>query len=610
LGFDYSRAYNPQPARTEPRRPENEQERVKEPAKGHVEARAPRAEPPAPAREAAPKPASEGEPRESRGRRGRGGRSGGGERERRGERRGGPREGRDRDRDSRPRGRGERGERHGGGGGHHRDRDERYGRRADRFDEPETQEPEREDYSGVAAVDVPEPAEGWGGEFAKFPVSKKILRALHEIGFKTPTEIQSRVIPIALDGRDVVGQARTGTGKTAAFAVPILDRHCRDPRTGSRSPRALILAPTRELALQIEEQFQKIGRHTGCRSVPVYGGASMEPQLRALKSGADVIIGTPGRVMDHVRRGTLKLDAIEVFVLDEADRMFDLGFRDDIYWVARRLPEGKRQTMLLSATMPEEVLKLAKQVTAAPELVYTTQGEETLTVDTVDQSYVAVDQERKLELLAALVVRENPEKGIVFTRTKRGADRVAARLRERGVDAEEIHGDLRQKRRESILKAFRDNRLHLLIATDVAARGLDIDNVTHIFNHDIPENPEDYVHRIGRTARMGKKGRAITFVTRADGPFLTDIEKLINKHIPREELEGFRWESTAEERGDDQGAHPLSEKLSPGLLSILKSASRRGGSGPRPGGGRGGPPRGGSRGGPRRGGDKRGRPRR
>src|SRR5581483_10568061 len=379
----------------------------------------------------------------------------------------------------------------------------------------------------------------------------------------------------------------------------------------------LVMAPTRELALQIVEQFQKIGKFTGCRSVPVYGGASMEPQLRALKAGADVVIGTPGRIMDHMRRGTLKLDSVEVFVLDEADRMFDLGFRDDIYWVSRRLPAGgpggpeaphgscRRQTMLLSATMPDEVLRLAKQVTAEPELDYTAGGEETLTADTVEQTYVAADHERKLELLAELVVRENPEKGIVFTRTKRGADRVASRLRERGVDAEEIHGDLRQKRREAILERFRNDRLHRLIATDVAARGLDIQGVSHIFNFDIPENPEDYVHRIGRTARMGRKGRAITFVTREDGPFLTDIEKLINKHIPREEVEGFRWESNAEERGEAVGEHPLADKLSPALLHLLKSAQKRGGGGGPRGSG---PPRGGDRrgGGGRRGGGDRG----
>jgi ATP-dependent RNA helicase DeaD len=312
--------------------------------------------------------------------------------------------------------------------------------------------------------------------------------------------------------------------------------------------------------------------------------------------------------MDHVRRGTLKLDAIEVFVLDEADRMFDLGFRDDIYWVARRIPD-KRQTLLLSATMPEEVLRLAKQVTANPELVYTANQTDTLTVDTVDQTYIAVDQERKVDLLVQLVERENPEKGIVFTRTKRGADKVAAKLRSRGVDAEEIHGDLRQNRREQILGRFRADKLHMLVATDVAARGLDIQGVTHIFNHDIPENPEDYVHRIGRTARMGKKGRAITFVTRDDGAELTAIEKLINKHVPREELEGFRWEATAEEKGEAVGDHPLSSMLSPALMNILKNAKQRGGP-PRSsggggrgghGGGRGGHGGGRGHGGPRRG---------
>ncbi len=563
MGIDFSRAFEPSQPRLEPRRRETTHERKQE---------TPRPEREAPRHERETPPKEREAPRHERG---------------------APRQ----ERESERRGRNRRGRGRGKGAESREPKPRRH----------EEDEVERTDFSPPPpAPDVPEPETGWGGKFAEFPISKKILRAISEIGFDTPTEIQSRVIPIALEKRDVVGQARTGTGKTAAFAVPILDRMAKDPRTGSRAPRALILAPTRELALQIEEEFRKLGRHTGCRSVPVYGGASMEPQLRALRNGADVIIGTPGRVMDHVRRGTLRLDGIEVFVLDEADRMFDLGFRDDIYWVSRRLPESGRQTMLLSATMPDEVLRLAKQVTADPELVYTASGTVTLTVDTVEQSYIAVDHERKLELLLALVERENPEKGIVFTRTKRGADRVAARLRDKGIDAEEIHGDLRQKRRESILRAFREDKLRLLIATDVAARGLDISGVSHIFNHDIPENPEDYVHRIGRTARMGKKGRAITFVTRDDGPCLTDIEKLINKHIPREEVDGFRWEATAEERGEVHGeAHPLSEKLSPALMNLLKNAQRRGPSGPprssggpRGGGGRGrdrGPPKGGGR---------------
>jgi len=246
-----------------------------------------------------------------------------------------------------------------------------------------------------------------------------------------------------------------------------------------------------------------------------------------------------------------------------------------------------------------EVLRLAKQVTADPELIYTASHDAGLTVDTVEQSYVAVDHERKLELLVGLIQRDRPEKGIVFTRTKRGADRVASRLRSHGVDAEEIHGDLSQSRRESILRRFRADDLTLLIATDVAARGLDIEGVTHIVNFDIPQNPEDYVHRIGRTARMGKRGHAVTFVTREDGPLLTEIEKLINKHIPREELEGFRWEATAEERGESTSDHPLAQKLTPALMSLLQNAKR---GGPRGGGGgRGGPRRSGP-GGPRRGG--------
>jgi superfamily II DNA/RNA helicase len=330
----------------------------------------------------------------------------------------------------------------------------------------------------------------------------------------------------------------------------------------------------------------------------------MEPQLRALRAGTDIVVGTPGRVMDMVRRGALSLDEVRCFVLDEADRMFDLGFRDDIYWVSRRLPADDRQTLLMSATIPDEVLKLAHEVTQDPELIYT--APEDLTVGTVQQFYVAVASERKLELLVRMVEDENPEKGIVFTRTKRGADRVAEKLRQRGIDAGEIHGDLKQNRREDILERFREGNLRLMIATDVAARGLDIQGVTHVFNFDAPENPEDYVHRIGRTARMGKSGRAFTFATKEDGPLLTEIEKLINREIPRFTVEGFRVDATDEERlaagnrpPPPPGDHPLAKKLSPALLAILNSRARGGPGGKGGPGGRGGPPgRGGGRGGP------------
>ncbi|MGE0712026.1 MAG: DEAD/DEAH box helicase [Planctomycetota bacterium] len=453
--------------------------------------------------------------------------------------------------------------------------------------------------------EIPEDAH-FGGKFRAFDLSAPVLKAIEDMGWSEPSEIQRLVIPRVLLGRDVVGQARTGTGKTGAFAIPLVERYRDRPAADgqARYPVALILSPTRELALQIYRQLEELGAYTQLRSVAVYGGAPMEPQLRALRAGADIVVGTPGRVMDHIRRRTLKLDSVSYFVLDEADRMFDLGFREDIYWISRRLPEHEpeRQTLLLSATMPDEVVRLSKEVTSDPELIYTTQGDESqsMTVQTVEQFYVSVDNERKMGLLEHIMHDEDPPKGIVFTRTKRGADKVALTLRKAGFDAGEIHSDLRQKKREQILERFREGNLRLMIATDVAARGLDIQGVTHVFNFDVPENAEDYVHRVGRTARMGQTGRAFTFVSPQDGGFLTEIEKLINLQLPHYDVDGYRCEASEEERharelrNAPRTDHPMTKQLSPALLAILNN--RRGGPRAGGGGGRGGP--GGRGGGP------------
>ena len=457
----------------------------------------------------------------------------------------------------------------------------------------------------AAAEEIPEDGD-FGGAFQQFDLSPILLKAIHDMGWSAPSPIQEMVLPLVLAGNDVVGQARTGTGKTGAFSIPLLELLRDREKEPGRLPAALILSPTRELALQIYRQIEQLGVYTGLRCVPVYGGAPMEPQLRAMRSGADIIVGTPGRVMDHIRRRTLRLDEVRFFILDEADRMFDLGFRDDIYWVSRRLPEDGRQTLLLSATMPDEVLRLSKQVTDEPELIYTSQkGEERMTVKTVEQFIVSVDPERKMGLLAHLLKDEDPEKGIVFTRTKRGADKVTERLRKAGLDAGPIHSDLNQRKREQILRKFREGNLDLLIATDVAARGLDIQGVTHVVNFDVPENAEDYVHRVGRTARMGQTGRAFTFITPNDGSFLTEIEKLINLQVPTYEIEGYRTQANEEERarrrereGGRRSQHPMAKQLSPALLDILNRSARGrggkgGGRGPGKGGGRKGRGRGG-----------------
>jgi ATP-dependent RNA helicase DeaD len=367
--------------------------------------------------------------------------------------------------------------------------------------------------------------------FAEFDLHVDLLRAVAQSGYRTPSPIQARTLPFALEGRDIIGQAKTGTGKTAAYLVPAL-------QTLSKRPgiRVAVIVPTRELAVQVTGEATRLGRYLGVHALAIYGGDSMSRQLQALKAGAQVIAATPGRLLDHMGRGTVKLDHLDVLVLDEADRMFDLGFRDDIARILARAP-GRRQTMLFSATLGDEVLALAEKHMSDPARIFL--APDKMTVEEVRQTFFAVERERKTALLLKVLERESPERSIIFTRTKHGADKLAEKLQQKGVAAQEIHSGLPQKKRERILQGFRDGVFTFLIATDVAARGLDIDDVSHVINFDIPENPEDYVHRIGRTARMGKEGRAATFVTPDDGEFLTAIEKLINQEIAFESYDDF-----------------------------------------------------------------------
>jgi ATP-dependent RNA helicase DeaD len=359
--------------------------------------------------------------------------------------------------------------------------------------------------------------------FAAIGLGEPLLRALRHAGFEAPTPIQERAIPEALAGRDVIGQAKTGTGKTAAFGLPILSR----TRAGGGT-RALVVTPTRELALQVRTELERLGRYTSLRTAAIYGGVPLEGQRRALAEKREVLVGTPGRLLDHARRGSLDLGEIEIVVLDECDRMFDLGFRPDIERILRGCT-GRKQLLLFSATVGEDVLRLAARYTENPVELYT--APETLTVDAVTQSFLSVAKDRKVSALVALIRRENPKQAIIFCRTKIGCEKLAKRLHAEGVTAEELHGDLRQEKRERILRKVRDGEVTLLVATDVAARGLDIPTITHIFNYDIPEYPEDYVHRIGRTARMGAVGCAITLVEPGQGRLLTEIEKLTNVEV-------------------------------------------------------------------------------
>ncbi|MHC4846812.1 MAG: DEAD/DEAH box helicase, partial [Planctomycetota bacterium] len=367
--------------------------------------------------------------------------------------------------------------------------------------------------------------------FAEFDLHVDLVRGIAAAGYKTPSPIQARTLPFALEGRDIIGQARTGTGKTAAFLVPAMQMLSDKP-----GPRVVVVVPTRELALQVAREAKQLGRFMAVKSTAIYGGDSMARQVADVKKGAQVIAATPGRLLDHLGRGTVKLDDLDVMILDEADRMFDLGFRDDIARILSKAPV-RRQTMLFSATMSDEVMAISARYMNKPAEVFL--APDKMTVEEVHQSFFPVDQSKKTLLLLKVLEREQPERSIIFTRTKHGADRLAENLQKKGLPASEIHSGLPQKKRERILKGFREGQFTFLIATDVAARGLDIDDVSHVINFDIPENAEDYVHRIGRTARMGKEGRAATFVTPDDGDFLTAIEKLINQEIVVETYDDF-----------------------------------------------------------------------
>ncbi len=355
--------------------------------------------------------------------------------------------------------------------------------------------------AGVAAEDT----------FDSLGLNESIQRGLSELGYEAPTPIQRQTIPLLLAGRDVVGQAQTGTGKTAAFALPVLQ----NLDLGLNAVQALILTPTRELALQVAEAFHAYARYLGrVRVLPVYGGQAIQAQLVRLHSGVQIIVGTPGRVMDHLRRGTLDFSSLKTVVLDEGDEMLRMGFVDDIEWILAQAPEGI-QKALFSATMPEEIRRIADRYLHDPASIQTVQR--TLTVPTVEQRYVLVPESAKLEALAQILELEGtPGEGVlVFTRTKTAAAELAERLNARGYAAEALHGDLNQAQRENVIRRLRSGQLDLVTATDVAARGLDVERIGLVVNYHMPYDPEWYVHRIGRTARAGRAGRAVLFVTPA-----------------------------------------------------------------------------------------------
>ncbi len=388
-----------------------------------------------------------------------------------------------------------------------------------------------------------------------------MLAALARVAYVEPTPVQAGIIPSALAGTDVLGQARTGTGKTAAFAIPILER-VKPARKGA-APQALVLVPTRELAVQVRDEFEKLahGRRVSC--VPIYGGKPIRGQIAKLQNGADVVVGTPGRVIDLIGRGALDLRSIAICVLDEADRMLDIGFRPDIEKILRRCPK-QRQTLLLSATVAPPVERLARTYMHEPEVMDF--SPKTMTVDTIEQFYFTVEQEQKFELLERLLEREQPEQAIVFCRTKRGTERIYRRLSKKFSATDMMHGDMVQRARDHVMKRFRAGEVKILVATDVVGRGIDVTSISHIINYDIPQSSDDYVHRVGRTGRMGREGVAFTFVTTEEGGELTRIEMLINQLLKRDEIEGFHAVAvaaprpTGASRADESGETAAAEE--------------------------------------------------
>lgn len=365
-------------------------------------------------------------------------------------------------------------------------------------------------------------------KFQELNISEEIIRALNDMGFEEPTPIQAESIPVALAGKDMIGQAQTGTGKTAAYGIPVLEKIMAAPAT--KDIQTVILSPTRELAVQVAEEINHLAQHTSIQALPIYGGQDMERQLRRLRKCPQIIVATPGRLIDHMKRGTIQLSHISTIVLDEADEMLNMGFIDDIKLIMGATPET-RQTLLFSATMPKPIQELAENFLHDPQIIRMKAKE--VTMELIEQSYIEVPDRQKFDILCRLLDLQEPDLAIIFVRTKRRVDEVSEALKKRGYSAEGIHGDLTQAKRDTVIRQFRERTIDILVATDVAARGLDISGVTHVFNYDLPQDPESYVHRVGRTGRAGQTGEATTFVIPREMEHLRTIERLIKRSIKR-----------------------------------------------------------------------------
>jgi ATP-dependent RNA helicase RhlE len=377
--------------------------------------------------------------------------------------------------------------------------------------------------------------------FSSLGLGPKLLQSIHDVGYTTPTPIQTAAVPHVLAGRDLIGIAQTGTGKTAAFVLPILERLSKSPQP-SRNPRALIVAPTRELAAQIEENVQLLGRAMRVRCTTVFGGVGEGPQISALRRGVDIVVATPGRLLDLMNSKHVSLANVEIAVLDEADRMLDMGFLPQIRKVVQALPK-QRQTLLFSATLSKDIEKVTAEFLRNPETVEI--GRRSNPAASVAQFLYPVPKSRKVDLLVHLLRDQALDSVLVFSRTKHGADKIARKLQQAGISTVALHSNRSQNQRIAALESFKNGRARVLVATDIASRGIDVEGISHVINFDFPMHPEDYVHRIGRTGRADAIGDAISFVTSEDEPYVRDLEKLTKKAVPRKRIEGFDYTESA-----------------------------------------------------------------
>jgi ATP-dependent RNA helicase RhlE len=419
-------------------------------------------------------------------------------------------------------------------------------------------------------VSAPRPPSAADGVFAA--LIPELRRAVAEEGYTTPTPIQTLAIPHLLEGRDLIGCAQTGTGKTAAFGLPILQYLSRKrQRPAPGQPRVLVVAPTRELAAQIGASMTVYGRHLQLSNTVIFGGVGQNPQVTALKRGVDILVATPGRLLDLMQQGHASLSAIEVFVLDEADRMLDMGFLPDIKRIIARLPQ-KRQSLFFSATMEPEVVKLAR--TLVIDAVHVTVPHETPAVERIAQRVLFVDRNDKDALLVSLLTENRWPRVIVFTQMKHMANKVVKKLEEAGIHAAAIHGNKSQSARTEALAQFKQGRVRVLVATDIAARGLDIDEISHVINYDLPVEPETYIHRIGRTARAGADGDAVSFCSASERDALRDIEKLIRREVPVDSRHRHHSENARLASGASARPAPKAQRSNPGRKSFAKSPGK------------------------------------